>query len=122
MVRHMTENYQYTDEELKSYVVEAIKLEEITYKVRNDDLDESPELSVNVMKGCKDSIDGNNGKKTKYNKLIDRAIKMSKDPIIRTEAGNKIEGKKKGRLASESDMSERASNPKTNRKVSPKMK
>ena len=121
MVRHMTENHQYTDEELKSYVVEAIRLEESTYKVRNDDLDESPELSVNVMKGCKDNIDGN-GKKTKYNKLMERAIKMSKDPIIRTEAGNKIEGKKKGRLASESDLLERASNPKTNRKFSPKMK
>ena len=117
----MTGSYQYTDDELKSYVVEAIKLEEITYKVRNDDLEESPELSVSVMKGCKDSIN-DNGKKSKYNKLMDRAFKMSKDPIIRTEAGNKIEGKKKGRLASEADMSERASNPKTNRKFSPKQK
>ena len=82
MVRHMTGSYQYTDDELKSYVVEAIKLAEITYKVRNDDLEESPELSESVMKGCKESIN-NNGKKSKYNKLMDRAFKMSRDPIIR---------------------------------------
>ena len=121
MVRHMTGSYQYTDEELKSYVVEAIKLAEITYKVRNDDLEESPELSESVLKGCKESVN-DNGKKSKYNKLMDRVTKISRDPIIRAEAGNKVEGKKKGRLASESDMTERASNPKTNRKFSPKMK
>ena len=121
MVRHMTGNYQYTDDELKTYVVEAIKQAEITYKVRNDDLEESPDLSDSVLKGCKESVN-DNGKKSKYNKLMDRATKMSRDPIIRAEAGNKVEGKKKGRLASESDMTERASNPKTNRKVSPKMK
>ena len=121
MVRHMTGNYQYTDDELKTYVVEAIKQAEITYKVRNDDLEESPDLSDSVLKGCKESVN-DNGKKSKYKKLMDLVTKISRDPNIRAEAGKKEDGKKKGRLASESDMTERAPNPKLVRKVSPKKK
>ena len=51
MIRHMTENRKYNDDELKIYVIEAIKQGEITYKVMNDELEESPILSDSVLKG-----------------------------------------------------------------------
>ena len=121
MLRHMTGNYQYTDAELKTYVDEAIKQGVITYKVRNDDIEESPELSESVLRGCKESIN-DNVKKSKYKKLMDRINKISRYSDIREETGKKEEGKKKGRLASESEMSENAPNSKLVRKVSPKMK
>ena len=128
MVRHMTENYQCSEGEIKTYVVEAIKQAEITYKVKNNDIEESSELSDSILRACKDIVHEKGGRenvnknKSKFNKLMDRVTKMSNDPNIRAEAGKREEGRKKGRLASESDMMEKASNPKQVRKSSPKMK
>ena len=121
MIRNMTENHKYSEEELKGYVIEAIKQGEITYKTQNDEIEESPILSSNVLKACRESAVKNRNR-TKYNKMIDQVTKVSKDPNVRAAARDKDDSKKKGRLASQSDMTERESQIKLVRIVSPKMK
>ena len=61
-------------------------------------------------------------KKGKYNKLRDLVMKVSRDPNIRAEAHSREDDKKKGRLASQSDMSEGETHSKLVRIVSPKTK
>ena len=117
----MTENRKYNDDELKIYVIEAIKQGEITYKVMNDELEESPILSDSVLKGWKENANDNK-KKGKYNKLKDLITKISRDPNTKVEAGRREDDRKKGRLASQSDMTEGATYSKLVRMVSPKMK
>ena len=85
MIRHMTENRKYTEDELKLYVIEAIKQGEITYKVMNDELEESPILSDNILKGCKENATDNK-KKGKYNKLKDLVTKVGRDPNLKAES------------------------------------
>ena len=121
MIRHMTENRKYTEDELKLYVIEAIKQSEIVYKVQNDEMEESPILSDNVLKVCKENAQSNQ-KKGKYNKLKDLVTKVSRDPIVKAAAREREDVKKKGRLASQSDMTEGESQSKLVRIVSPKMK
>ena len=40
-VRHMNSSYQYSEDDVKAYVIGAIRQEEITYCKRNDDILES---------------------------------------------------------------------------------
>ena len=121
MIRNMTENRKYSEEELKLYVIEAIKQGEITYKTLNDEIEESPILSTNILKVCKENA-LDNKKRSKYNKMKDQVTKVSRDPDVRAAARDRDDDKKKGRLASQSDMTERESQSKLVRIVSPKMK
>ena len=116
MIRHMTENRKYTED-----VIEAIKQGEITYKTLNDEIEKSPILSDSILKVCKKNAQ-NNQKKGKYNKIKDQVTKVSRDPDVRAAAREREDDKKKGRLASQSDMTERETQPKLVRIVSPKMK
>ena len=63
----------------------------------------------------------NNKKKARLSKLEDRLREMSKRTTIREAAKEVEEGKKKGRLASQTEMSGEESLPKTVRIVSPKV-
>ena len=121
MIRFITENRPYSDDDVKLYVVEAIKQSEITYKVQNDEIDESPIMSETVLKGCKENAQSNH-KKSKLRKLTDRVKEVSKDPDVRAAAREREDDKKKGRLASQSDMTEGEKLSKSVRTVSPKMK
>ena len=121
MIRHMTENRKYTEDELKLYVIEAIKQGEITYKFLNDEIEESPILSDGILKVCRENAQSNQ-KKGKYNKIKDQVTKVSRDPDVKAAAREREDDKKKGRLASQSDMTERETLAKLVRIVSPKMK
>ena len=65
MIRFITENRPYNDDDVKQYVVEAIKQSEITYKVQNDEMEESPIMSETVLKGCRENAQSNH-KKSKF--------------------------------------------------------
>ena len=54
--------------------------------------------------------------------MKDQVTKVSRDPDVRAAARDRDDDKKKGRLASQSDMTERESQSKLVRIVSPKMK
>ena len=107
---------------MKLYVVQAIKQGEITYKAVNDEIEESPHLSKTILKGCRDNSPPTNKKKALIKKMEDKIREVSKLTEVRNAAREKDEGKKKGRLASQSEMSEGESLSKTVRIVSPKMK
>ena len=55
LVRHMNSTYQYTEDDIKAYIIGAIRQEEITYCKKNDDIEVSSELSESILKGCKES-------------------------------------------------------------------
>ena len=101
-------------------MIQAIKQKEITYKVVNDGIEESPSMSDIVLKGCRENSRRSNKKKAQYKKVEDRVLQVSKDPKIREEAAD--EGKKKGRLASQTELAERDTLSKTVRTVSPVLK
>ena len=119
MIRHMTENRKYTEDKLKLYVIEAIKQGEITYKFLNDEIEESPILSDGILKVCRENAQSNQ-KNGKYNKIKDHVTKVSSQR--KAAAREREDDKKKGRLASQSDMTERETLSKLVRIVSPKMK
>ena len=121
MIRHMSENRKYTEDKLKLYVIEAIKQGEITYKFLNDEIEESSILSDGILKVCRENAQSNQ-KKDKYNKIKDQVTKVSRDPDVKAAAREKEDDKKKGRLASQSDMTEQETLSKLVRIVSPKMK
>ena len=121
MIRYITENRPYNEDDVKLYVVEAIKQSEITYKVQNDEIDESPIISETVLKGCKENAQSNQ-KRSKLKKLNDRVKEVSRDPDVRAAAIESEDEKKKGRLASQSDMTDGETSSKLVRTVSPKMK
>ena len=118
--RYITEATPYSEEEVKLYVIQAIKQKEITYKIINDEIDESPIMSKTVLKGCRENSLLSNRKKTQFKKVEDRVLQVSRDPKIREEAEE--EGKKKGRLVSQSEMTERDNLAKTVRTISPVLK
>ena len=105
LIRFMTEQAPYSNDEVKLYVIQAIKQGEITFKTVHDEVDESPFLSKSVLKGCKENSLLSNRKKAQYKKVEDKVLQVSRDPIVREEAAE--EGKKKGRLVSESELTER---------------
>ena len=59
-------------------------------------------------------------KKSQFKKVEERVLQVSKDPKVREEAEE--EGKKKGRLVSQSELTERDSLVKTVRTTSPTTK
>ena len=77
-------------------------------------------MSDIVLKGCRENSRRSNKKKAQYKKVEDRVLQVSKDPKIREEAAD--EGKKKGRLASQTELEERETLSKTFRTVSPVLK
>ena len=103
---------------MKQYVVQAIKQKQITYGIVNDEIEESPIMGKTILKGCRENSLKSNTKKAKFKKVEDRIMQVSKDPLIREEA--REDEKKNGRLASQSEMTERENLSKTVRTVSPK--
>ena len=95
-------------------------MKEITFKSEGDDEEESVVLSTATLKGCRENSLLSQTKKRRFNGLEDKVKRLSKDPKIRKEAEE--EGKKKGRLVSQSELSERESESKTVRTVSPVLK
>ena len=83
----------------------------------NDEVEESPIMSKTVLKVCRENSILSNKKKTQFKKVEERVLQVSKDPKVREEAEE--EGKKKGRLVSQSELTERESLAKTSRTVSP---
>ena len=75
-------------------------------------------MGKTVLKGCRENSLTSNTKKAKFKKVEDRVMQVSKDPLIREEAKEDV--KKKGRLASQSEMAERENLSKTVRTVPPK--
>ena len=122
MLRFITENRPYDDDDIKLYVIEAIKQGEILYKVQNDEIEESPIIAETVLKGCKEHAQFSNQKKSKLNKIRERVREVSRDPEVRAAARDKEDDKKKGRLATEADMTEGETLSKSVRTISPKMK
>ena len=121
MLRYITENRPYDDDDIKLYVIEAIKQSEITYQVEKGEIEESPIISDTVLKGCKEHAQSQK-KRSKLTKLNDRVKEVSRDPEVRAAARERDDGKKKGRLASQSDMTEGETLSKLVRTISPKMK
>ena len=78
-------------------------------------------MTKTVLKGCRENSLLTNKKKAQFKKIEDRVKEVSKDSSVREAAKDKEEGKKKGRLASQSEMAERESQSKTVRTVSPKL-
>ena len=70
-MRYITESTSCSEEEVRNYVVQAIPIGEITYKVLNYEVDETPILSKLVLKGSKDNANSNK-KKSLYAKLEGR--------------------------------------------------
>ena len=120
LIRYITESTPYSDDEIKQYVVQAIKQGEISYKTVNDEIEETPFMTKTVLKGCRENSLLSNKKKAQFKKIEDRVKEVSKDSSVREAAKDKEEGKKKGRLASQSEMAERESQSKTVQIVSPK--
>ena len=121
LIRYITESTPYSDDEIKQYVVQAIKQGEILYKTFNDEIEETPFMTKTVLKGCRENSLLSNKKKAQFKNIEDRVKEVSKDSSVREAAKDKEEGKKKGRLASQSEMAERESQSKTVRTVSPKL-
>ena len=117
LIRYITESTPYSDKEVKAYVIQAIRLKEITYKTMNDEVEETPILFETVLKVCKENQLLSNKKKSQYKKVEERVLQVSKDPVVWAEAAE--EGKKKGRLVSQSELTERDSLTKTVRTTSP---
>ena len=117
---YITEAATYSEEDVNLYVIQAIKMEEITFRRENDEIDESPILSKATLKGSNENSLRSNRTKARYAKLEEKIKQVSADPRIREEAAE--EGKKKGRLASQSELTERDSLSKTVRTESPKSK
>ena len=74
-------------------------------------------MSKAVLKVCRENSLLSNRNKSQFKKVEDRVLQVSKDQKIREEAED--EGKKKGRLVSQSELTERDSLAKTSRTVSP---
>ena len=117
LIRFMTESTPYSSDEVKLYVIQAIKQGEITFDTVNDDVDESPVLSKAVLKGCRENSLLSNRKKAQFKKVKDRVFQVSTDPKVREEAAE--DSRKKGRLVFESERTERECLAKTVRTVSP---
>ena len=124
----MNSTYQYTEDDIKAYVIGAIRQEEITYCKKNSDIEVSSELSESILKGFKESSNeipnpGTKGsaskKKKRYKQLKAQVHKLSMDPNIRAEAGKKDENKNNARCFSESGLGERVSVSKVVRQFSP---
>ena len=62
-------------------------------------------MSKSILKGCKENSLLSNRKKALYKKVEERVLQVSKDTTVREEAAE--EGRKKGRLVSESELTER---------------
>ena len=119
MIRFLTENRPYSDDEVKQYVVEAIKQGEITFKIQNDEVEESPVMSDTILKGCRENALSQK-KKSKLRKISDFVKEVSRDPEVKAAAKEKDDDKKKGRLASQSEMTVGENLSKSVRTVSPK--
>ena len=112
LLRFITQGIPYKKEELRTYVVQAIKLGQIAKNMENDQL--APSQSEMVLKRCREESTGSR-KSTKFKKLTDSVRKLLKDPEVRKE------GEKKGRLASESNpYNEENTTSKTSLTSSPK--
>ena len=74
-------------------------------------------MSKTVLKVCKENSYLSNKKKSQFKKVEERVLQVSKDPKVREEAEE--EGKKKGRLVSQSELTERDSLTKTVQTTSP---
>ena len=79
-------------------------------------------MSKTILKGCRENSLLSNKKKAQLKKIEERVKEVSKDLDVREAARERDDGKKKGRLASQSEMSEGESQSKTVRTVSPKVK
>ena len=61
LVQHINQDTDYTDEQVRSYTVTAIRARKITYK-RVNNIDTTV-LSKKVLKGCKENSINASGKK-----------------------------------------------------------
>ena len=113
LIRYMTESTPFSNAEVELYVIQAIKHGEITFITVNDDVDESPVLSKAALKGCRENSLLSNRKKAQFKKVEDKVLQVSRDPKVREDS------KKKGRLVSESELTERECLAKTVQTVSP---
>ena len=120
LVKHITEGIPYNEEQLKSYTIQAIVQKEITYKSLYGEED-SPILGKSILKGTKGGSPMNQKKKARLGRLEDRLREMSKKNTVKEAAREMEEGKKRGRLASQTEMSGEESLPKTVCIVSPKV-
>ena len=103
------------------YTIQAIVQREITFKSVSGEEEKSPVIGKSVLKGTKEGSPMNNKKKARLSKLEERIKEMSKRATTREAVREIEEGKKRGRLASQTEMSEEESLPKTVRVVSPKI-
>ena len=122
LIKYLTEAIPYSEEQLKSYVIQAVVQGEITYKAINDKIEETPELGKMILKGCKENSPPSNKKKSILKKLEVKIKEVSKLTEVKEAVREREEGKKKGRLASPTKMSGEESLSKTVRVISPKIK
>ena len=121
LVKHITEGISYNEEQLRRYTIQAIVQKEITFKSVRGEEEKSPVIGKSVLKGTKEGSPMNNKKKARLSKLEDRIKEMSKKATTWEAVREIEEGKKRGRLTSQTEMSEEESLPKTVRVVSPKI-
>ena len=102
LVQHINQDTDYTDEQVRSYTVTAIRARKITYK-RVNNIDTTV-LSKKVLKGCKENSINSSGKKKQLKKIESKVLTHSEDPAVRKEA---LEGRtmsSKARTFSESEL------------------
>ena len=56
LIRHITESKPYSEDELKQYVVQAIKQGAITFRTVNDEIEETPDITKFALKGCREIL------------------------------------------------------------------
>ena len=86
-------------------------MKEITFVKEGNDDEEKVLLSDATLKGCRENSLLSLKKKRRFNSLEDKVKRLSKDPKIRKEAEGEV--RKKGRLASQSELADRDSQTKT---------
>ena len=111
LMRFMTESKPYEEDEARSYVEQAIRLKDITYKAVDNEI--IPTKSEQILKGCKENYISNSAKK-RYQKFEKKINSLINDPDLRREA------ERKGKTVSETDMAdEETKSAKTSQQTPP---
>jgi hypothetical protein len=121
LVKHIREGIQYSEDQLKRYTVQAIVQKEITFKSVRGEEEKTPVIGKSVLKGSKEGSPMSNKKKVRMNKVEERIRDMCKKASTMEAVREMEEGKKRGRLTSQTETSEEESLPKAVRVVSPKL-
>ena len=99
------ENTPFTDDQVRQYAIQAIRLGEISFSKKNNT--EFPENFPHVLKSCRENALNSNPERRKLRNIEAQLSSFLKDPLVRMEAK---EERKKGRTVSETEFTEEDAN------------